>query len=117
MQNYRSSIVEGLIAEGHKVITSPEPKTEVLDRFSDVEAQLKQVAQTKYQAECTHVADANIPTEREYQTLKDKRAKTKEERWIERKGSLLTGLKRFCDSKARIIVTVQAFYIAINGNC
>ena len=29
----------------------------------------------------------------------------------------LAGLKRFCDSKARIIVTVQAFYIAINGNC
>ncbi len=89
MQNYRSSIVEGLIAEGHKVSAPPELKTEVLDRVRDVETQLKQVAQTKYQAECTHVADADIPTEREYQTLKDKRAKTKEERWIERKGSLL----------------------------
>ncbi|MGV2831582.1 plasmid replication protein, CyRepA1 family [Myxosarcina sp. GI1(2024)] len=89
MQNYRSSIVEGLIAEGHKVIAPPEPKTEVPNRVTEVEAQLKQVAQTKYQAECTHVADADIPTEREYQTLKDKRAKTKEERWIERKGSLL----------------------------
>ncbi len=89
MQNYRSSIVEGLIAEGHKVTAPPELKTEVPNRVGDVETQLKQVAQTKYQAECIHVADADIPTEREYQTLKDKRAKTKEERWIERKGSLL----------------------------
>ena len=89
MQNYRSSIVEGLIAEGHKVTAPNEPQTEEFNLADEVESQLKQVAQSKYQAECTHVADARVPTEREYQTLKDKRAKTKEERWIERKGSLL----------------------------
>ena len=94
MQNYRTAIIEGLIAEGHLVTAPPEPKTEEFNLTSEVESQLKQVAQTKYQAECTQVADAPIPTDSEYQTLKDKRAKTKEERWIERKGSLL---KRYGD--------------------
>ena len=89
MQNYRSSIVEGLIAEGHEVTAPPELKTEVLNCVTEVEAQLKQVAQTKYQAECGHIADAPIPTDSEYQKLKDKRAKTKSERWVERKGNLV----------------------------
>ena len=89
MQNYRLSIVEGLISEGHEITAPPRPKIEVLDRARDVETQLKQVAQTKYQAECTHVADAPIPTDSEYQKLKDKRAKTKSERWVERKGNLV----------------------------
>lgn len=89
MQNYRSSIVEGLIAEGHFVTAPPELKTEVLNCVTEVETQLKQVAQTKYLAECSKVADAPIPTDSEYQKLKDKRAKTKSERWIERKGNLV----------------------------
>jgi hypothetical protein len=89
MQNYRSSIVNGLIAEGH-FVTSP-PKTQAEDHIptTEVETQLKEVAETKYQAECTKVADAPILTDAQYQKLKDKRAKTKEERWSERKGSLL----------------------------
>ncbi|WP_019505895.1 plasmid replication protein, CyRepA1 family [Pleurocapsa sp. PCC 7319] len=89
MQNYRSSIVEGLIAEGHEVTAPNEPKTEVPNRVTDIETQLKQVAQTKYQTECTQVADAPIPTDTQYKKLKDKRAKTKSERWVERKGNLV----------------------------
>jgi len=95
MQNYRSSIVEGLIAEGHFVTAPNQPQAEELNFAAEVESQLKQVAETKYQAECTQVADATIPSDSEYQKLKDKRAKTKEERWIERKGSLL---KRYGDN-------------------
>jgi hypothetical protein len=89
MQNYRSSIVDGLIAEGH-LVTSP-PETKAADHIPtiEVETQLKEVAKAKYQADCTQVADAPIPTDAQYQKLKDKRAKTKEERWSERKGSLL----------------------------
>ncbi|MBE9044035.1 DUF3854 domain-containing protein [Pleurocapsales cyanobacterium LEGE 10410] len=89
MQNYRSSIIEGLIAEGHFVTAPPELKTEVLNCVTEVETQLKHVAKTKYQADCAHVADALIPTDSEYQKLKDKRAKTKSERWVERKGNLV----------------------------
>ncbi len=89
MQNYRSSIVEGLVAEGHFVTAPPEPEVDNSNPTPEVEEQLKQVAQTKYQAECTQVASASTPTDSEYQKLKDKRAKTKEERWSERKGSLV----------------------------
>ena len=89
MQNYRSSIIEGLVAEGHFVTAPPEPEIDNPNPTPEVEEQLKQVAQTKYQAECTEVANATIPDDSEYQKLKDKRAKTKEERWSERKGSLV----------------------------
>jgi Domain of unknown function (DUF3854) len=96
MQNYRHSIVEGLIAEGHFVTVPPESQAEESNPAAEVESQLKQVAETKYQAECSSVADAPIPTDSEYQKLKDKRAKTKEERWIERKGNLV---KRYGDER------------------
>jgi hypothetical protein len=80
MQNYRSSIVEGLIGEGHFVTAPPQQKTEELNPAS----------------ECSQVAIAPTPTDSEYQKLKDKRAKTKEERWIERKGNLV---KRYGDER------------------
>ncbi|MEO0013582.1 MAG: hypothetical protein RLZZ535_1971, partial [Cyanobacteriota bacterium] len=89
MQNYRSSIVEGLIAEGHFVTVPNQPQAEDNNSAAEVESQLKQVAQTKYQAECSQVAEAPIPTDAQYKTLKDKRAKTKKERWIEHKGNLV----------------------------
>ena len=89
MQNYRNSIVEGLIAEGHSVISPNEPSSADINPTTEIETQLKQVAETKYQAECSQVAEAPIPTDLEYQKLKDKRAKTKKERWIERKGNLV----------------------------
>ncbi len=89
MQNYRHSIVEGLIGEGHFVTAPIKPQAEDKNSAAEVESQLKQVAETKYQAECIQVADAPIPTDSEYQKLKDKRAKTKEERWSERKGNLV----------------------------
>lgn len=89
MQNYRSSIVEGLIAEGHFVTAPPELNRLESNPTTEIETQLKQVANTKYEAECIEVANAPIPTDAQYQKLKDKRAKTKEERWIERKGSLV----------------------------
>ncbi len=89
MQNYCSSIVDGLMREGHLVTAPNVPEAENLNLTTEVETQIKQVVQTKYQAECSKVADAPIPTDSEYQKLKDKRAKTKEQRWIERKGNLV----------------------------
>ena len=59
------------------------------DSLIAIVEELKQVAQDKHQDECGYVANAPIPTDTEYQKLKDKRAKTKSERWSERKGSLV----------------------------
>jgi hypothetical protein len=89
MRNYRSAIVSGLIAEGHLITSPPETTTKELNLITEVEEQLKQVAATKYEAQSQFIADAPVPTESEYQKLKDKRAKTKEERAIERKGNLV----------------------------
>ncbi len=88
MQNYRTSIVEGLIAEGHQVVAPP-PIVDVESPVPQVEAQLKQVATFQYQAECTQIANSPNPTDSEYQKLKDKRAKTREERYKERKGKVV----------------------------
>ena len=88
MQNYRTSIVEGLIAEGHQVVAPP-PIVDVKSPPLQVEAQLKQVATVQYQAECTQVANSPNPTDSEYQKLKDKRTKTREERYKERKGKVV----------------------------
>ncbi len=88
MQNYRTSIVEGLIAEGHQVVAPP-PIVDVESPAPQVEAQLKQVATFQYQAECTQIANSPNPTDSEYQKLKDKRAKTREERYQERKGKVV----------------------------
>ena len=46
MQNYRHSIVEGLIAEGHFVTAPVQPQAEDNNSAAEVESQLKQVAQT-----------------------------------------------------------------------
>ncbi len=75
MQNYRSSIVDGLMREGHLVTAPNVPEAENLNLTTEVETQIKQVAQTKYLSECGKVAEAPIPTDSEYQKLKDKRAK------------------------------------------
>ncbi|BAU67449.1 hypothetical protein STA3757_48710 (plasmid) [Stanieria sp. NIES-3757] len=89
MQNYRLAIVEGLIAEGHLVTSPPEFNQLESNPTTEIETQLKQVAQTKYRDECIEIANAPIPTDDQYQKLKDKRAKTREERWSERKGHLV----------------------------
>ena len=88
MQNYRMAIIEGLIAEGHFITSPPEIDFEESKSTPLVESELKQVAQTKYREECSQIATAPKPTEKELIALIDKRAKTKKERWIERKGSL-----------------------------
>ena len=88
MKNYRTAIIDGLIAEGH-FVTSPLPiNSEESSSAPLVESELKQVVQTKYQEECSQIAIAPKPTDSELMVLIDKRAKTKQERRIERKGSL-----------------------------
>jgi hypothetical protein len=90
MHSYRTSIVEGLRAEGHLVVSAPLSKHKKSSPpQAAVEAQLEQVASTKYSAECTQIASAPAPSDSEYHKLKNKRAKTKQERLIERKGKLV----------------------------
>ena len=88
MQNYRVAIVDGLVGEGHLITSPPQPNLEESNPPSEVESQLKQVAATKYEEDCMEVANAPMLTDAEYQKLKDKRAKTRQEMWSERKVTL-----------------------------
>jgi hypothetical protein len=90
MYNYRDSIVNGLVEEGHNVI-----KFEADSNSNDMESspvsiaqEITELAKSNYQKECTEISEAKDVTDSELETLKDKRAKTKTERQIERKGEL-----------------------------
>jgi hypothetical protein len=88
MYSYRSSIVSGLIEEGHNIIKS-EAKSDALEEMSlSVGQEIAELAQINYQKECQEISDAPDVTDAQLELLKDKRAKTKTERKMERKGEL-----------------------------
>ena len=88
MKNYRMAIIDGLIAEGHSIVSDQQSQKEK-DASIAVVKKLEQVAQEKYKEECGYTANTPTPIDLEYQKLKGKRAKTKSERRSERKGSLV----------------------------
>jgi hypothetical protein len=88
MYSYRSSIVSGLIEEGHNII-KPEAESDALEEMSlSVGQEIAELAQINYQKECQEISDAPDVTDAQLELLKDKRAKTKTERKMERKGEL-----------------------------
>lgn len=83
--SFREELKRGLRAEGHRVqVIGPEtaaslpPIKEAIDR----------IKQTHQETEAAQVAAAQAITEFDYQRLRDKRSKTPEERYTERKHSL-----------------------------
>jgi hypothetical protein len=87
MMAYRDAIIEGFKAEGHRVTFYGEASSS--DSTDDTTAEeIKQTRDEGYQAECQEVAAANNPDDKMYQTLKEKRSKTKQERLSQRKGQL-----------------------------
>jgi hypothetical protein len=87
MYNYRDSIVNGLIEEGHNII-KPEADSNSMESPGAIAQEISELAKNNYQQECTEISDAQNVTDSELETLKDKRAKTKAERQMERKGEL-----------------------------
>ena len=81
--DYRASIISKLIEEGYELFDPNNPaKPDIVNE------ELKQVRTENYQIYREGVTAAPTPTEEQYLTLKQKRAKTKAERLIERKGNL-----------------------------
>lgn len=87
MRCYRETIVRGLKGEGHTIIpaASLDEKQEETDSIKE---EIQMTKNENYQAHCEAVAAASNPSEQELKTLKQKRAKTSQERLIERKGTL-----------------------------
>jgi hypothetical protein len=86
MMAYRDAIIEGLKAEGHRVSFYGENSSD--DTTEKTAEEIKQTCDEGYQAECQEVAAADNPDDKMYQSLKEKRSKTKQERLSQRKGQL-----------------------------
>ncbi|MDY6899003.1 MAG: plasmid replication protein, CyRepA1 family, partial [Cyanobacteriota bacterium] len=81
--DYRAEILSKLIEEGYELYDPNNPaKPDIVNE------ELKQVRTENYQIYREGVTAAPTPTEEQLKTLKKKRAKTKAEREIERKGNL-----------------------------
>ena len=85
MSCYRETILEGLKAEGYNLImVSPEGENAEKDIAQDI----KQMRNDLYSQECSSISNSPVYTEEEYCKSKDKRAKTQEERYREKKTEL-----------------------------
>jgi hypothetical protein len=82
MDNYRQAILDGLVAEGHRIV-------EVGEVVSDsVKDAVTQVRDENHQAEAEAIASSPEITPDEFEKLQDQKAKTQPERHTERKHSL-----------------------------
>jgi hypothetical protein len=83
MMAYRDTIIDELEAEGHRI--------HEIDQVSGSDRVKKRLFFTKeeqYQLQCNAIAAKENPDDQTYEQLKDKKNKTLEERYIEKKGSL-----------------------------
>ena len=83
MRCYRESVLQGLCEDGYKIIDvgDGEENQQVLE-------EVKAASQELYVGECRAIADSETISGFELQKLKDKRAKTRNERHQERKADL-----------------------------
>ncbi|MBD1903780.1 DUF3854 domain-containing protein [Trichocoleus sp. DQ-A3] len=82
MLSYRESILDNLTTEGHRVST-----VDCSDGF-DTWEMLDNLREVEWFKETKEIADSSEITQEQYQELKEKRSKTKSERYEERKHSL-----------------------------
>ena len=84
--NYRDEIIAKLMLEGYEFISSTQGNEFSLRQVRD---EVRKVCQDNYDHERWEIALVKTPTDNELSELNNKRAKTREERRIERKGNLL----------------------------
>lgn len=87
--NYRAEIIEKLIAEGYDWSLSDEADEESVEQSKIISANLQQTRSENYQKFNDNVAKVATPTDSELNLLINKKAKTQEERYKERKGNLI----------------------------
>ncbi len=83
MMRYQEAILEGLVADGYKIsFVNPD------DDGGGLVEELTTIRDQAYQEECLAIATSATCSTSELKAIKDKRAKTTEERHIERKADL-----------------------------
>lgn len=84
MARYRETILEGLALDGYCIVESEETES-----ASEVATEVITVSNGLYQAECDGISVSKTYSDTEYEKSKEKRAKTKQERYRERKTELV----------------------------
>ncbi|MBD1925258.1 DUF3854 domain-containing protein [Trichocoleus sp. FACHB-90] len=82
MIDYRGSILAGLKAEGHQIITVDGGDG------NEISEELTEVRDAEHQKEADAIANAPVICQADFEKLKEKRSKTQQERYQERKHSL-----------------------------
>jgi hypothetical protein len=84
--NYRAEIINKLLSEGYQLAL---PDNEDLSDSENVKNQIKETAQQNYFSYTRAVPQVETPSDSELEALANKKAKTLQERLIERKGKLI----------------------------
>ncbi len=90
MKDYNTSILAALKLEGHTVIEAPEENLPDEDKEEQISMELTAMKENNYIEYCNEVAEQDISemTISEYEALLTKKAKTQQERYIEKKYEL-----------------------------
>ncbi len=84
--NYREEIINKLLSEGYELVAL---EAENSADSETVKNQIKETAQQNYRQFCQAVPQVETPSDSELEELNNKKAKTPQERLIERKGKLI----------------------------
>jgi shikimate kinase len=84
--NYREEIINKLLSEGYQLAL---PDNEDLSDSENVKNQIKETAQQNYFSYTRAVPQVETPSDSELEALANKKAKTPQERLIEKKGKLI----------------------------
>ncbi|WP_404827133.1 plasmid replication protein, CyRepA1 family [Dendronalium phyllosphericum] len=85
MRRYRESVLEGLVADGYTVIDADDSDS---DETKEVVKEVKAAFKELYRSECQGVSQSEDVSDAELKKLQEKRVKTKEERYQQRKAEL-----------------------------
>ncbi|MBH8574819.1 hypothetical protein I8752_17680 [Nostocaceae cyanobacterium CENA369] len=85
MRRYRESVLEGLSADGYTVIDADDSDP---DETKEVVKEVKAASKELYSQECQGVSESEDVSDAELKKLQEKRVKTKEERYQQRKAEL-----------------------------
>jgi hypothetical protein len=86
MGNYRASILDGLIQEGHTIVEVDKNDNEAAAEV--VKSEVKETKLVEYAEHCIATSEADSPDDKKYQELEKKRAKTTSERLQHDKGRI-----------------------------
>jgi hypothetical protein len=83
MENYQQSLIEGLTAEGHRIngVLGTDDENTIAD-------EMKEIRDENHWVDAEAIEESPELTQKEYEVLKEKKAKTKAERRCERKHEL-----------------------------